>query len=190
MPREQGESPPASGSSIEFDDYYRSDHARLIGFAMRLGANIEEAQDAAQDAMTEVFKNWDRMNEPRAYARVVAERRFLRSRAKVARELESLERAGWASERPVNDPEYLILKQEGTWLVRTLQRLPYEQRRVMAWHLDGFSDKEIAVRVERPEATVRSNLRHAKNKLRELVDQDRNQTASAGRRADDEHPGR
>jgi len=41
---------------------------------------------------------------------------------------------------------------------------------VMAWYYDGFATAEIATMVNRPEATVRSHLRHARQRLqRELT---------------------
>lgn len=58
--------------------------------------------------------------------------------------------------------------EEHSLLLRLLQQPPRQQRLVMAWHLDGFDASEISDQLNMPPATVRSNLRHARNRLKEF----------------------
>ena len=46
-----------------------------------------------------------------------------------------------------------------------VRRLPERQRHVFAWHLEGFSCGQIAKIEQMTEATVRSHLRHARDRL-------------------------
>jgi RNA polymerase sigma factor (sigma-70 family) len=51
-------------------------------------------------------------------------------------------------------------------IVDLLSQLPSEQRRVAVLFYDGFTYEEIAEVLEKSEATVRSLLRHARERLR------------------------
>ncbi len=189
MAREQVELPPPESWS-DFDEFYRSSDKKIMRFVMRLGGTLQEAEDAMQEAMTAVYGAWDRMTHPGAYARVVAERRYLASAARYRREQEKLGLADWAIPVPARDPDAVIFAEEARQVLTAIRSLPYEQRRILAWSLDGYSTKEIAAALEKPEATIRSNLRHARDKVKQLFEQTKVHSTSAGRRANDERPGR
>ncbi len=53
-------------------------------------------------------------------------------------------------------------------VLNAMSKLPARQRQVMAWYYDGYSAVEIAENLGMPVATVRSNLRHARETLRRL----------------------
>ena len=52
-----------------------------------------------------------------------------------------------------------------------LRALPPGQRTIAACFYDGLTCEEIAELVEKPSATVRSQLRHARKALKEMMDQ-------------------
>ncbi len=52
--------------------------------------------------------------------------------------------------------------------------LPAPQREVFALHMDGWQTEEIAEITEQKTATVRSNLRHARQKLLRMIEQHTN----------------
>ncbi|MGQ4389071.1 sigma factor-like helix-turn-helix DNA-binding protein [Streptomyces sp. SAS_270] len=52
-------------------------------------------------------------------------------------------------------------------VLQLLLGLPQRQREVMAWHLDDYRPEEIAEILGLKRATVDSNLRHARGKLRQ-----------------------
>jgi RNA polymerase sigma factor (sigma-70 family) len=189
MAREQVELPPPESWS-DFDEFYRASDKKIMRFVMRLGGNVQEAEDAMQEAMTAVYGAWDRMTHPSAYARVVAERRYLASAARHRREQERLAQADWTTPTPARDPDTVIFAEEARRVLTAVRSLPYAQRRVMAWHLDEYSTKEIAAALDQPEATIRSNLRHARDKVKQIFELTKANPTSAGRRADDERPGR
>ena len=55
------------------------------------------------------------------------------------------------------------------WVTQLLDALPPAQREVMALAYDNFTAAEIAEQLGRNEETIRSNLRHARHRLKQLV---------------------
>lgn len=177
MGQGQGALPPESRAG--FDDFFRQNYVRLLNFLRRLGADPEEAGDLLQVAMFQVWLRWDSIDHPRTYARHIAEREFFKSRAKIAKQREQLLEfaAHVVPETDYRNP--LIVKEEAQQVLAALQTLPPAQRRVMAWYMDGYSPAEIAAHLNQPESTVRSNLRHARNALKPLYQQQRATQTSA-----------
>jgi RNA polymerase sigma factor (sigma-70 family) len=64
------------------------------------------------------------------------------------------------------DKDIAQIKGEEDQILELLSRLPPTQRLVMTCHLDGFDNKEIANQLGMLEATVRSTLRHAREKMK------------------------
>jgi RNA polymerase sigma-70 factor (ECF subfamily) len=180
----QGQDALPPESRAGFDDFFRQDYARLLKFLWSLGADQEEAQDILQSVLFQVYLRWDSIRHPRSYARLAAEREFLKSKAKIARQRQLAE----FTVHGVLDIDYvnpLILKEEAQQVLAALQTLPPAQRRVMAWYMDGYSPAEIATHIDSPVSTVRSNLRHARKALAPLYQRQRATRTSAGRRVDD-----
>jgi hypothetical protein len=95
-------------------------------FLMRVGANREEAQDAAQEAMVRAHHQWRTIDQPPAWIRVVALRCYLASRARPHSDTylwgESL--------NPTSvDAELAIFGEEQRYVLSLLRRLPPTQRR-------------------------------------------------------------
>jgi len=192
VPNDQLDPPPETDDGFrDFDEYYRADSKRVILFVKRLGATWQEAEDVSQVAMTAVYKKWPGIcsENPRGYARKVAEREFWNSAADASKERKKLLEADWTRPRAYVMDD-VLLRRDTELTFWALERLRFEQRRAFAWHLDGFSNKEIADLIGGSESTVRSNIRHARNKLKTLLSQHRKDTSSAGRRPDDERKGR
>jgi RNA polymerase sigma factor (sigma-70 family) len=148
----------------QFTAYYRDDFKRLTYFVVRLGASVEEAQDVAQEAMKEAMRSWPEIDHPHAFVRKAATRIFLRDRQKIKRVHEAALRDGAHDMTATfdTDTEYIL---------QMLNALPTEQREVMAWTLDGYTPTEIAEMTGQKAATVRSHLRHAREKLIKKLDQ-------------------
>ncbi|GAA3435802.1 RNA polymerase sigma factor [Kutzneria kofuensis] len=150
-----------------FDDYFRADFPRLVKFLVTAGFAFEAAQDAAEEAMLTVLQEWSTLRSPHAYVRKVALRwavnQARRDRERVARSV----RGGWLPQEetdPVAEVDDRL--DGGPRVTALLAGLPARQRVVLAWHLDGFSNSEIAEHFGLKPATVGSNLRHAKQALR------------------------
>jgi RNA polymerase sigma-70 factor (ECF subfamily) len=153
-------------SNLGFEAFFADDHPRLVGFLIRLGYQADVAEDAAAEAMYKVHEKWTTVEHPKAWVRTVASREAMNQSI---RDTEGRKRAGespWALQGTVPDPTRMV----DTRMVRDqlLQSLPDRQREIMAWTFDGFEPTEIANALKIPPDTVRSHLRHARTKLKQL----------------------
>lgn len=153
--------------SEDFGEFFRRELVPLVAFVRRAGFGREQAKDAAQEAMTKAYQDWSELRQPRAWVRTVAHRIAL---ADAVRSKDGVLRAvagGWTVSSH-HDPDVASLGHEHEQLLQALGTLPSRQRLVMAWHLDGFDNAEIADQLDVSPTTVRSNLRHARNALKTL----------------------
>jgi RNA polymerase sigma factor (sigma-70 family) len=130
-----------------------------------MGASRADAEDAAQEAMILAWKQWETIQEPAAWARTVAVRAYW----KLARVRQPLVSLGESLPEAESNPDLSIFAEEQQHVLRLLRALPQQQRTVAALFYDGLACEEIAELVGSPPATVRSHLRHARGRLKELV---------------------
>jgi RNA polymerase sigma factor (sigma-70 family) len=160
--------------NVDFESFFRTTFVRLTFFVIRLGARREEAEDAAQDAMLQAYRQWTTLRDPGAWVRMVAYRSFLaaaasgRGNGRRPCQVENPAHAG-------GEDDDLVAFGEQQRVLSLLRRLPTTQRLVMAWFYDGFTVPEIAAVLGKSAQTVRSDLRHARVRLRrELAAETRN----------------
>jgi RNA polymerase sigma factor (sigma-70 family) len=151
-----------------FAGFFRQELGPLVAFLRKIGFGREEAEDAASEAMTCAYQHWSRIDRsPRGWVRTAASRiacnQARRGRDDVLRAV-----AGEWVPSTHDDVDVAEAIEGHNLLLRLLQQLPRQQRLVMAWHLDGFDTSEISAQLNMPPATVRSNLRHARNQLKEF----------------------
>ncbi|GAB3903233.1 sigma-70 family RNA polymerase sigma factor [Kibdelosporangium lantanae] len=149
----------------DFSEFFQAETGPLVTFVRRTGVGLEQARDAAQEAMTRAFLEWAELRQPRAWVRTTAIRiaiaEDLRARDGIVRAVVG----GWTVSTHV-DPDVAVLSYEHEQLLKDLNTLPLRQRLVMTWKLDGFENDEIAEQLDMTPATVRSNYRHARATLR------------------------
>ena len=149
---------------------------RYAGVARRVAravlGNPEDADDAAQDAMLSALVKLDQYDPRRPFGpwllRIVANAATDRRRRRTVRRVEPLDAALTAGgPRPDTTAERRAL---GDRLRQALAELP-ERRRVavVLFDVDGYSHAEIAAVLGIPEGTVRSEVFHARRRLRALL---------------------
>lgn len=142
----------------EFDAFFRADFAPLVAFLCKAGFEVETARDVAAEAMLHLLEAWPTTEDPRAWVRRVAGR-LLAAPADA--------RTDWSlAGDPRDDEKLAALADQHADLLGLLAALPGQQRMVLAWSLDGFTPAEIAKALRIAPATVRSNLRHVRERLR------------------------
>ena len=161
--REQTEIHAGENPRIPFDDFYRRQFVRLIGFMITMGATPVEAEDAAQEAMKSALIAWPGLRDPRAYVRQAATGAFFRSRN---RDRDRPGRESEAARLHHRTVAEVVFDDEVRLVLDLLRGLPPAQREVMAWTVDGYSPAEIATFTGKNPATVRTNLGHARKALR------------------------
>ncbi|MET9378867.1 sigma-70 family RNA polymerase sigma factor [Streptomyces sp. NPDC002992] len=145
---------------------HRQQYPALVRFLLFNGASWTAAQDAAQDAFTQMCTPGLSISYPRAWLRTVAWRSWVKQ--KVAPE-------ELCSEPP--EPHELTMRwqtpahaaeldEEGRRVISLLLSLPAKQRAAMAWNLDGFTTEESARAMGTTPAAVRQNLTRARAALK------------------------
>lgn len=152
-------------SSTKFDEFFRGDYPLLVGFLRKNSFTREEAEDATAEAMAEAYRRWEEIDCPRSWVRTAAYRIACKQSQRTRDAPRRAAAAGWA-DMVHTDPDVAQIREEKELLIRLLNKLPPQQRLVMAWHLDEFTVDEIAEHLEMKPATVRSNIRHARDKLK------------------------
>ncbi|MGW4244935.1 RNA polymerase sigma factor [Nocardia sp. NPDC004722] len=145
-----------------FNDFYRLNFRSLINFLIHDGAQAADALDIAQETMLDAWKAWSGIRHPKTWVRIVAERKLIRRKTSVP-------------ENPVAElPESAPALRDGVDIsaweerhdeLKALAALPFRQRQVMAWHLDGYKDAEIADHLQISTDAVRANLMKARRNL-------------------------
>lgn len=151
-----------------FDEFFRSEIDRLIGFLCKTGYLLEVAKDAAAEAMALAYEKWHEIVNPRAWVRRVAQRVASKYQLEGPRSVAKAIAAGWGVAERYDDGQRQARVEEQPQIIALLRRLPDRQRMLMAWELDGFMPIEIANEMEMAPDTVRSNLRHARARLKQI----------------------
>jgi RNA polymerase sigma factor (sigma-70 family) len=123
-----------------------------------------EAQDAAQDAFTQMCRPGTSISYPKAWLQKVAWRSWLRQQV---RPEDPCSQVPAESVVHWQTPAYAAeLGVEGRRVVELLLRLPAKQRAVLAWTLDGFTMQESAEAMGITPEAARQNLARARATLK------------------------
>ena len=147
---------------LEFAEFFRAEHKRLIRFVIAIGAGGDEAAEIAQATFFKAFENWDAIRAPRAWIRRVAVNELAAARQAARREtpLPTLPDVPVA----VSTALTAELTEEARQVLTALRALPPGQRQVMAWIIDGFGAAEIARQLGvSPESVRQSHAKARKN---------------------------
>ncbi|WP_168724353.1 sigma-70 family RNA polymerase sigma factor [Streptomyces sp. A1547] len=155
-------------NELEYEAFFRKDYPALVRHLAILGCRDEAAKDVAQEAMVRLLEQDGNVAHPRAWVRLTASRiAFDNNRRDIRRSQLSWQEANLPAAAPLGPAEQSAHQSEARQVLELLQGLPPRQREVMAWHFDGFSAGEIATLLGVKPATVQSNLRHARERLRQ-----------------------
>lgn len=130
---------------------------------MYIGATRVEAEDAVASAMAEIFRRWDEIGDPLAYARKATRSNFVKEKTRPYRLVSHLIECGEVAGE-YEDPE-LTMWEDRQWVKQLLGSLPPAQRDAMSGIMDDFSPAEIARLLGKNPAAVRQNLRAARRRL-------------------------
>lgn len=167
-PATTGSDPGRTGGRTEADDaafveFYRAYAKSLVAFLLMQGAGLADAAELAQDTLSAAYQSWLTIEHPKAWTRQVA------SRALIRRKLDE-------RETPVDQipqPSALLRGDVDIehWerqhdLLHALEGLSHRQRHVMALHLHGLPNTEIAAELGITPGAVREHLSQARHALR------------------------
>ena len=155
-----------------FEAFYRENWHRLVRITVYLGAIQDDAEDAAEETMTEVFQRWGDIESPLAFARRAVVSHFLKEKTRgterVRRRL--VERGGRLQEG--QQDARLTPWEDRQWVTQLLRSLPPTQRDVMAFIVDEFSPTEVATLFGSNPQAIRQNLLAARRQLQRALQHD------------------
>jgi RNA polymerase sigma factor (sigma-70 family) len=154
-------------NSQAFILFYRQQYPRLVWFLLKVGANESEAEDAAQEAMAQAIKAWERLDYPVTWVRRAAFTSYLRHAQSARREAPVV-----GSTAPIRESAQksdIDLQEEQRFVISVMSQLPPAQRAVAALRYDGLTHEEIAVVLGKSACDVRSLWRHARGRLKEVI---------------------
>lgn len=135
-----------------------------------MGASQADAEDATQEAMILAWSQWGSIREPAAWVRTVALRSYLRRARSRGTQVVPLDES---VPDPAGNDGLGSFEEEQRQVLRLLRALPQGQRMVTALYYDGLNCQEIATVSGKTPATVRSNLRYARQSLKEVIASER-----------------
>jgi RNA polymerase sigma-70 factor (sigma-E family) len=153
-----------------FHTFFEKHHAELSGLAYLLSGDTSVADDLAADALTEVWRHWERVeaaDDPVAYARgIVANltKNWIRRQGRARRGLQLLGLTG--GERRTSGPDVPAVLD-----VRTaLRRLPYRRRAcVVLRYAFDLPEQEVAAVLGISVGTVKSQTSRGAKQLAEIL---------------------
>jgi RNA polymerase sigma factor (sigma-70 family) len=153
----------------EFEAFYLAAYPIVVKFLRFLGASAEEANDAAQRAMADLYQRLkarkDTIVSPGPWARRAAFRYFVkerqRERSRVTREI----RGGHLVLEAYAD-DGLSAWEDEEYVEHLLQALTPTQRAVLSLVLDGMSTREIAEVLGKREENIRQQLKNGRDRLK------------------------
>ena len=167
---------PAPEAPEGFEDFYRVSYRELVKHAMYMGADLEEARDAAAETQLYMLRIWPVPGYPLRYAREAVVTNFIKAKKRGKLRQRRLPRASSsaATSQPVRAPEDERLATEGRreWVADVLSELTRAQREVMQLIADGLTNEEIAETLNISGAAVRRRLCDARGRLTQLLNPD------------------
>ena len=149
------------------------------GYAYALVGDFHLAEDAAQDAFVEAYRDLDKLREPAAFPgwfrRIVFKRcdRLTRGKRPPTVPLD----AGSGRTDGAPGPAHAVAERElKQRVLAAIRALPERERTVTAlYYIDGYSQGDIADFLEVPVSTVKSRLHTSRSRLKEgmlpMIDQ-------------------
>jgi RNA polymerase sigma factor (sigma-70 family) len=149
----------------DFASFFHDRFGKTVIFLITTGASRADAEDAAQEAMLAAWRQLDTIEHAVAWLRTVAFRAYWKQ---VGARPQTVPLDDSTSEA-VAESDLSIFTEEQLQVLHMLRKLPPEQRTVVALRFDGATCEDIAAATGKSPATVRSNLRHARKTLKELM---------------------
>ena len=171
-----GEPPTASGGPVasvlsdvtaRFTAIYEANFGILVKILKVMGATPEEAEDAAQDAMTDLFRRLKAGGEPPrtpdGWVLTAAKRFFFKRRKR--------DQVRWMREIKAFPPQFwddseMTALEEQQWAEQVLSLLTPAQRKVISLVIAGASTSEIAGMLGMTSGNVRQHRKNGRDRLK------------------------
>ncbi len=159
---------------IRFEEIYYGYHKQMLVVANRVLCNMDDAEDAVQDALIRIARNMDAIRDRedwavRGYVLTVAKNSALKVLAKNQRNSKAIDALKVKPERDENVFDQVLNCLDYQLLLRSIQRLePLYRQVLMLVYVQKQSLREAADVLGRKEETVRKQLYRGRKLLIEL----------------------
>jgi RNA polymerase sigma factor (sigma-70 family) len=160
----------SAGNKEAFDEFYQRYHQYIFQIAYKVLANRPEAEDITQEVFIEIYQKCDQYQASRgsikAWVAVKTRSRSIdRLRKKPEMLADKLEDI-IINASPAAD-QFVIEKMEKDLLRAALLKLPLpQQQAIYHMYYDQFTQKEIALKTNRPLGSVKSSIRYGLQNLK------------------------
>lgn len=153
-----------------FEEFFRESFRETVRAAMYAGATVEDAKDAAAEALTGMLRHWDKCKGSLPYARKAAVHNFINAKTRgTGRVAERLVERGHVFYQEGAEDSELTRAEDEEWVAHVLSGLPPAQHEVMELIAKGLDRDEIAETLGMTREAVRQNICYARARLsREL----------------------
>ncbi|THE10968.1 sigma-70 family RNA polymerase sigma factor [Bacillus timonensis] len=153
------------GSKSSFEKLIIAHKLLMYRVAKTILTNDEDCADAIQEAIINAYQKIDTLKEP-AYFKSWLCRIVLNECYQLLRKKKNVINIGDLFEPQMTEQGYEEVEVE-----QMLSKLPEEQSQLLKlFHIEGMSILELAQIYEVPENTIKTRLRRAREKMRELWD--------------------
>jgi RNA polymerase sigma factor (sigma-70 family) len=156
-------------SQVDFAVFYHADRPRLERFLRKASGcfNCQDSEDVAQEALTELWRQWGTVNHPYSWVRRVAFRKMIKAVDKKKKEYPA-ENLAEARDARLNITN-IELSRQARDVKEAIHKLPEQQRYVFALRYEGFSSAETAEILGISEANERQLYRRARAQLGKML---------------------
>ena len=153
----------------EFETFYRAEYPVLVKFLVFLGASVEEAKDATQKAMADLYRRLHAdkgtIVRPAPWVRRAAHRYFVKERQRERGRLTREIAGGHLTLEAYADHGLTALEDE-QYIEQLLSVLTPTQKVVVRLVLDGMPTREIAITLGKHEDNIRQQLKSGRDRLK------------------------
>ncbi len=152
----------------QLEAFYATEYPKLVKILVLLDATIEEAEDAAQKAMTDFAKRSKTAgtpDHPASYVRRAAVHFFIKERQRERERLQREVRGGHLVIEAHLDDRLATLEDE-QYIEHLLKFLTSTQGQVIRLVMDGLSTREIAEELGKTDETIRQHLKNGRDRLK------------------------
>ncbi|MGF1476105.1 MAG: RNA polymerase sigma factor [Geminicoccaceae bacterium] len=160
----------AAGDGDAFENLYRRYYKRVFGFVLRMTSRMELAEEVVDDTMLTVWRraaDFRGASRPSTWIFGIAYRKALKAAMRTGAGQNAVELDETNHEPVSSGVEAMILRDQ---IAKALDRLPTKERAIVELtYLHGYKYTEIAEIADCPVGTVKTRMRSARAKLRQIL---------------------
>jgi len=161
------------GDDTAYEAIVRRFQDMAVGYGYSILRDFQLAEDAAQEAFLEAYRNLGQLREPAAFPgwfRRIVFKQCDRITRTQSFGISALDAAGEQASQEPNQADALEQREMDDKILRAVDSLPDHERVATAlYYISGYSQKEVADFLNVPVTTIKKRLHSARIRLREML---------------------